>query len=78
MSDIINNLIEKSLEESGFTYRYLYKEYPEASRLVGKVGEAIGWDVEAARSFALHILEEVNDHEMMARLEKFFKQNSMV
>jgi len=63
---------KKELKESSFYYDYLRKNYPSAERMVSSVGKAVEWDTTAARSFCLHLLEDVNDHRLMAELEKFF------
>ena len=61
--------------ESSLLYQYLRLHYPKAEKLVGKIGMLVDWDIEGARSFVLHLLEDVNDHEMMSKIEKIFRQD---
>ena len=63
---------EKPLNEASSTYNVLSKEYPKASKMVGKVSQALEWDIEGAFSFCLHLLEDVNAHDEVKDLEKFF------
>jgi hypothetical protein len=43
-------------------------EHAVRSGLVSAIGADIGWDVEAARTIAAEILQDVNDHDTAAKL----------
>lgn len=44
--------------------------YPNARGMIAKVSSEIGWSVEAAYSFCLRLLEDVNAHKAMAKVEQ--------
>ena len=65
---------KRKFEEESDIYKYAdtLKKASEIRSMIHKIGVDIEWDIDAARSICLHILEDVNDHKMMSRVEKLF------
>jgi len=53
-------------------YKRKFEEASDIRSIIHKIGQDIEWDIDAARSICLHILEDVNDHKMMSQVEKLF------
>jgi len=65
--------LTKLLKESSDTYKYLDDD--RVLEMVSTISSLIQWDVKAARSFCLRLLEDVNDHTMMSKIDElFYKQ----
>jgi hypothetical protein len=65
------------LEEAGKAYKllnqegYLSKVYPH----IKAMNTIINFDIDLARSICIHILEDVNDHDMSAKLDMLFSRD---
>jgi len=72
--EIIMEQYKRKFEEASDIYKYAdtLKKASEIRSIIHKIGQDIEWDIDAARSICLHILEDVNDHKMMSRVEKLF------
>tara|TARA_Y100000310_G_C20157057_1_gene567336 strand:- start:94 stop:327 length:234 start_codon:yes stop_codon:yes gene_type:complete len=65
----------KSMDEASDVYKDLRKSFPQTAKMVGQVSKSMQWDVGGARSFCLHLLEDVNDHTMVKKLDKLFNSD---
>ena len=65
----------KSMDEASDVYKDLRKSVPQTANMVGQVSKSMQWDVGGARSFCLHLLEDVNDHTMVKKLDKLFNSD---
>jgi len=65
------------LEEASPLYGLLNKQPYKQNvyKLISKLSEEIQYDINIARSVCLHLLEDVNDHEMMQKLDSLFSKS---
>jgi hypothetical protein len=63
-----------NLEESSDVYK-LANANPKLRGLVSKVSMAADYNIDDVYSFILHLLEDVNAHQMMAKIEKIFNKD---
>jgi hypothetical protein len=63
-------------EKQSSVYAYIYDVLPkmEAQKLYHEVSRKIDYDVVAAMSICLHILEDVNMHEAFKEVEPIFER----
>lgn len=67
---------EEKLTEAGKAYKllnqegYLQKVYPH----IKAINNIIEFDIDLARSICVHILQDVNDHDMSAKLDMLFSR----
>jgi ABC-type amino acid transport substrate-binding protein len=65
------------LSESGKSYKlinqegYFQKVYPH----IKAINQIIGYDIDLMRSICVHLLQEVNDHDMSAKLDMLFSRD---
>lgn len=70
----------KLKESSNWIYELLRREgyATHIKPLMKKITEEIGWDIDLARSICLHLLEDVNDSEMMEKVNKIFLHDNSI
>jgi len=67
---------KSKLKEAGKSYKilnqegYLSKVYPH----IKAMNNIIEFDIDLARSICVHILQDVNDHDMSAKLDMLFSR----
>ena len=71
----LKNVIREVIAEEN-VYSYLAGNYPKAYKMVNKVSSAVDFDIIAAMSFCLQLLEDVNAHTKMKAVEKIFQQSA--
>jgi ABC-type amino acid transport substrate-binding protein len=68
---------KQPLTEAGKAYKllnqegYFQKVYPH----IKAMNTIIGFDIDLARSICVHILQDVNDHDMSAKLDMLFSRD---
>ena len=68
---------KKKIQEASILYNLIKTEgyLPKIQPLISKINEISKWDIDIARSVCVHILEDVNDHEMSDKLDKMFMKD---
>jgi len=71
-TDEVSEYIQENRELNYFGL--IRDEFPSASKLISQVSREVDYDVDAARSFAVNLLEDVNDHIGAEKVAKLFAE----